>query len=361
VSPAGLLLLAPLLLFRDAPDEPGFGNVELHGLGPEHLDELRGQSLERRDWLEKLAIYRAGSLDDAQGLPAVLGSYEIDGDTIVFRPRFPFTAGLSYTARGVDGTTLTFRMPEPSAASRAARVISVFPSADELPENMLRFYIHFSSAMRARDVHRHVHLYDERGVEIEQAFVEIPDGLWDPAQRGLTLLLHPGRIKRGVGPNRAMGPTLRAGATYHLTVDATFPDVAGVPLGEGWIKTFRVRAPDRRSPDPERWVPQKPADGQTPVVLSFPESLDHALLQRMLAVLGPAGQAIPGEVEIGAQETRWTFVPIRPWSSGVHRVVVHPGLEDLAGNRLDRLFEGRGQIDVADPPGTVTVQRFEIP
>ena len=78
------------------------------------------------------------------------------------------------------------------------------------------------------------------------AFVEIEHGLWDPRQTRLTVLLHPGRIKRGVAPGERLGPPLRAGRSYRLVVDASMPDAAGRPLGRAFEKRFRSSPPTAR-------------------------------------------------------------------------------------------------------------------
>ena len=82
-------------------------------------------------------------------------------------------------------------------------------------------------------------------------------------------------------------------------------------------------------------------DGLT---VTFPEPLDHALLQRAISVSG-AGGPVAGNVGIGGGETRWTFVPRDSWSAGAYALVVLPILEDLAGNRIGRAFEVRSPGD----------------
>jgi hypothetical protein len=54
----------------------------------------------------------------------------------------------------------------------------VYPTADTLPENLLKFYIHFSRPMRDGDAARHVALLDERGRAVSDAFLATDTELW---------------------------------------------------------------------------------------------------------------------------------------------------------------------------------------
>ena len=75
------------------------------------------------------------------------------------------------------------------------------------------------------------------------------------------------------------------------------------------------------------------------VTCDFHEPLDWALLHSELSVETAAGKRVPGRVELGYGELSWFFHPKQPWKPGEYRVAVGQLLEDLAGNRVDRLFE----------------------
>jgi hypothetical protein len=367
----------PRIHFHGSPEDERFGAVEVEGLDRSALDQLRRRRLDESSWKQLFPVFTAASLEAAAGLPPVLGRYEIGERTIRFVPRFPFAAGLDYTARfdgarfdesiGVAAHTpiiiLTFQMPEPEPGP-VTYIEAVYPSATALPENLLRLYVHFSAPMRARQVHRYVHLYNSDGDEVPLPFVEVQQGLWDPAQRRLTLLFHPGRVKRGVAPNRAMGPPLDAGATFRFVIDREFPDAKGERLAGGFEKEIRSVVADRASPNPSDWQVREPTGPGDGVELRFPEPLDHALLQRMIWVTGPAGERVDGTVTVGERESRWTFTPAAPWLRGEYTIVADSALEDLAGNRLDRLFDEK----IVSPPAadrresarSVPVARFVV-
>jgi hypothetical protein len=57
-----------------------------------------------------------------------------------------------------------------------------------------------------------------------------PVELWDRSMQHLTILVDPGRLKRGVGPNRELGPPLKVGDEYALVAGSGLVDLSGEPL-----------------------------------------------------------------------------------------------------------------------------------
>jgi hypothetical protein len=165
-----------------------------------------------------------------------------------------------------------------------------------------------------------------------------PNGLWDPSAKRLTLFLHPGRIKRGVGPGRELGPVLQAGQTVRLRIEGTLESRRGVPLDESYERTLRVAEPDRESPNPDSWRVLAPRSRSGPVTLEFGERLDRALLLRFASV-ERAGERVPGTAAVGADGASWAFTPEAAWRPGRYRVSAAPQVEDLAGNTPGRLFD----------------------
>ena len=151
--------------------------------------------------------------------------------------------------------------------------------------------------MAVRDATRHVRLLDAEDREVPLAFVDVEGGLWDPGRTRLTLLFHPGRVKRGVAPGERMGPPLRAGHEYRLVVDAAMADAAGVPLGRPFEHRFRAEDADRVPPRAEGVAVDRPAGPSAPVAVRLPEPLDHALLARWIWVEDAQGRRVEGHGE----------------------------------------------------------------
>ncbi|MEZ6115924.1 MAG: Ig-like domain-containing protein [Pirellulaceae bacterium] len=284
---------------------------------------------------------------------AMLGTWQIDGPLLVFEPQFPFRPGIEY---GVllhwDESTAThnFTIPRPNAPTTTVQ--AVYPSGTDLPENLLRIYVHFSAPMQQGDVYRQIQLLDEEQQPVDLPFVELAEELWDTSGTRLTLLLDPGRIKQGLKPREQEGTILQSGQTYTLEIRGTWQDAAGNALGKPHHKTFQVTRPDTSQPTPQRWTIHSPAvHSNQPLVIEFHEMLDHGLLERVITV-EQNQQAISGRITISEEETKWTFTPDQDWRSGNYRIAIGTELEDAAGNSIRRPFEV--DLKANQPPADVS-------
>lgn len=285
--------------------------------------------------------------------PALLGEYRLKDTSVSFEPRFPLQPGLRYRAvfdpsrLGATGEPVVaeFVIPKPPAGP-ATVVEHVYPSTNKLPENQLKFYLHFSAPMSRGEAYRRVHLLDAAGKEVDLPFLELDEELWDPQGKRFTLFFDPGRIKRGLKPREDVGPSLEEGKSYTLVIDRAWADAEGNPLKDSFRKAFQVGAPDDQPLDPKTWKVQAPPAGTVePLAIRFPKPLDRALMERMLWVIDAADRKVQGKVMVSKEETRWQFTPEQPWPAGNYQLMAATALEDLAGNSIGRPFE----VDVFRP------------
>jgi hypothetical protein len=348
--------------------------VEVSGLTGAALRELRQSNWQPEQWQRLLAVYaEQGDLRADLGLPPMLGAYRLESNVLRFEPRFALEPGVSYRAvlrpnhlpdKSVSAQapiTAVFQLPRRSSAP-ATVVTCIYPSADVLPENLLKFYIHFSAPMSRGHIYDYIHLQDSTGSDIELPFLEIDEELWDGAMTRLTLFIDPGRIKRGVRPLEEVGPALETGKRYTLVIDRDWHDASGSPLKEPFAKKFQVGPPDRQPPDPEDWKIHSPkSKTREPLLVTFPEPMDHALAQRVIQVSDPSGETVEGKTDLKDHERRWSFVPTHPWGSGHHQLMIGTTLEDLAGNNIGKPFEVDVFESVQRRLSNTTIKRpFEI-
>ena len=349
--------------------DPAAGVVEAVDLPAAVLGHLG--RLTDDDWRAIFPVYTGSQLPTDAGKPPVAGTWVLEDRVVKFRPRFPLVAGLDYVARLDVGRLVSlatgresrrapvvasFSLP-PVAREPTTLVSQVYPTADRLPENLLRFYIHFSAPMGRGEAYEHIRLLDTEGRRVDGVFLEIREELWDPGMRRLTVFFDPGRIKRGLRPHLEVGTPLSAGAGYRLLVDPHWRDAAGQPLAAGFEKAFTVHAADRESPDPADWQIVAPtAGGRQALEIRFPEPLDHGLLRRVVQVRDAKGERLAGEVEITDQERLFRFTPHQPWPAAEYAIQVETVLEDLAGNNLKKVFD----LDLAAPPRPATEDRETI-
>jgi len=326
--------------------------VEAAGLSAAAVQELQQSDRKPSEWQQLLAIYAGqGDLMADIGLPPMLGAYRVASNLVRFDPQFPLEPGVSYRAvfhpdrlpgdRGQGGDPIMAAFKRPSRQSIPSTVVShVYPSADVLPENLLKFYIHFSAPMSRGHIYEHLHLRDESWKEVEIPFLEIDEELWNPMMTRLTLFIDPGRIKRGVQPLEEVGPALQEGKRYTLVIDQAWQDGAGSRLKEPFEKTFKVGPPDRDPPDPRRWQIQPPKpESPAPLTITFSEPMDRALAERVIRVITDTGAPVEGKAGLEDQERRWNFVPSAPWKRGSYQILIEATIEDLAGNNIGKPFE----------------------
>jgi hypothetical protein len=295
---------------------------------------------------------------------AIIGTYHVDGPILRFVARYPLDQpgyrvfvdasllcaadrGRRAEARQAGRLSIDLDLSKPPTSNRqATTVTAVYPTAHVLPENLLRFYIHFSAPMSRGEAYRHIRLLDAVGKPVPDPFLELDEELWSNDGRRFTLLFDPGRIKRGLKPREEVGPVLEQGRTYTLAIDSAWADSEGRSLGGPYRCRFLAGPPDQRSPSPQDWIVHAPRAGtRDSLELRFSESLDSALARRLITVEDGQGLIVQGQVSLASAESVWSLVPNVPWKVGEYRLVAGTELEDLAGNAINRPFE----VDQAGP------------
>jgi hypothetical protein len=343
------------------PESPA-AHVAVTGLSSDELAALSGNDLTAEQWpaLLRVAV-------DAEA-PPMLGSYAVADGVLKFIPAFPLDEGRQYHVRfdpsRVPGTDGVLRRPvvvamvsRPASTAVPSTVVSrVYPTGDDVPENLLRMYVEFSGPMSRPSGIQHMKLLDDSGREITGAFLPLDYEFWSPDHTRFTAFLDPGRVKIGILPNKQMGRALNPGRTVTLVISAEWRDQYGLPLKEEFRRQLRVGPPDEQPLDTASWRIEAPAAARRdPLVVAFPEPLDHALLMRALGVTRD-GTSIEGDAAVEAAETRWTFTPREPWRAGTYQLLALDILEDLAGNQIGRAFEVDNFDTVDKSPNPVTVQ-----
>jgi hypothetical protein len=156
---------------------------EVRGIDPASLSKFSEHATQGK-WPELFKVQVVGQAADGEELPPLAGSYIAADDRIIFKPQFPIERGSRYRAQffpdrlamgqagssatpagpdEADPTVADFMLPKPPIEATTT-VSHVFPSKDELPENQLKFYIHFSAPMSRGEAYDSVRLLNEDGV-----------------------------------------------------------------------------------------------------------------------------------------------------------------------------------------------------
>jgi hypothetical protein len=354
----------PKLMLHSDTRQLGARCVDVENIDPHLLAGLGGceQVGQLLRSILRVRVAEAGGVE-GEDLPDVFGRYQVLQGGIRFTPHFPFESGVRYRASFdprplgrpelSEVGTLDFSFPREITAV-SSEVKNVFPSADSLPENLLRFYACFSNSMQRGQAEAHIRLLGPDGEPAPDVLYRPPVELWDRSMRHLTILLDPGRLKREVGPNRELGPPLEPGHKYTLMIGSGMVDVSGHPLRKGFCKRFRVTEAVRERISVERWKIVPPATkSRQPLALILPKPLDWALLLRSITIASEGGRLVNGRIEIDQGERRWSFAPILPWTAGAYSVRVASSLEDVCGNSLLGPFDRplRAASDLVYVPG----------
>lgn len=273
----------------------------------------------------------------------------------VFVPAVRFLCDTTYRVelRLRDGSVV-YRAATLAATAAPKPTVGVSPGVDRIPENTLRLYLDFSEPMEQGAFLQHLVLCEEGGREVVGAFRETE--LWSPDGTRLTVMLHPGRQKTGVGLNQDEGPVLVAGRRYALAVSQRWRSARGIALGSPTVFAFEATEADHKQPDPERWQVHAPRSGSLePLWLLTDEVFEPEIFRRAVRVEGVEGTATARL--LGAQGVEWRFIPAQPWLTGERLTVsVDPALEDLAGNTTRKTFE----VDLSMPAPTPRAERLKI-
>jgi hypothetical protein len=306
-----------------------------------------------------LQVRRAGAIQN------VFGTYEAQDGVLRFEPRRALSPG-RYEACNDAGCT-DWVVGQPANDTNPPSIEAVWPDRGVLPANALKLTVRFSAPIRVvRDIGAALHLVDlDSGAELRDAFAL--EQLWSPDRTALTVLFHPGRIKRDIGFARDMPPLLVPGHSYALLLDPAFRDkqgrhlrgpphgVAGQPDDRSLATRFVVGPIDEVRPDPSAWRLELPRSSDGVLVVHFDEPMD-APTTRIALRLARGGQEVPSTVVLGPGQLHAELTPGAGWEVGQHSLVGIGRLEDLAGNRVDRRFDSQA----GTPHGAADTMGFEI-
>lgn len=352
---ASLTPAPPTIVWIKATASQATIAVRVEDVPPMTLGKIQGDG-DRAD----RSVYLAVRVADPDGSvpadrPPILGAYRVlDAKTLQFTPRFPLDATRGYQAAfdpdgpaGPARPTLSDRPVAPQVPAAPTLVTRIEPTGDRLPANLLKFYVHFSAPMGRGAAYDHLRLVDAAGKPLDHPFLELGEELWDPTQTRLTVLLDPGRIKRGLRPHEELGPIFAADQTYTLQINPTWRDAIGQLLGAPASKRFTTTLADETSPDPKNWAITLPRAGSTDLlIVRFQGTLDRATVASGLTLLDLRGGIALGVAEATLDGTAWRFTPEVAWPAGTYHLAVATDLEDLAGNSIRRPFEVDVQRDI---------------
>ena len=338
----------PRLKLSWSDDQPG-KCLSISGWNESDLDQLRLKTqVEIREYLAVLPTQTLDVLDERTVLQPIPGTFHMDQESVRFEPLFPFLKNTLYSLIVYKGTEDNLNRPFdsydiqslPSNLGPAGEIVSIYPTANQIPVNQLKFYLHFSEPMAEGNSAQSITLQrTDTGEHLSNVFLHEPE-LWDHEHKRLTILLDPARIKRGLQEHVQSGYPLVQDTVILFTISEGFLDTHGAKLKSSQKITYKIGPPERRLVEIKNWQYHYPSiDSLEPITVEFDRPLDHALIQRCIWIKDDSGHEVQGCSQVGFEEKSWQFFPQIPWNIGRYTIIIEDILEDLAGNSIKRIFD----------------------
>ena len=289
----------------------------------------------------------------------MLGQFFKRDGSVVFQPVVPFTRGMHYHVLVNDIILAELNIPLDESARTPE--LSIYPSVDTVPENILKMYLRFSEPMVEGNSLAHIHLLNSKGDTVQGTFLDLQPELWNTEGTMLTLWFDPGRVKRDLIPNQELGNPIFKNQEYTLVVNGDWKSKAGKVIGKVVSKTFQVKDRNEKMLTIDFWDINLPlGNTQDKLVIDFNESLDYSLIQSTIQIKNQQNNLMEGDFSVLENERGIQFIPKEKWRKNTYTLEVETKLEDLAGNNLLRPFD-RDITKVSAPTEKKYVQRnFEI-
>ncbi|MDF1754527.1 MAG: hypothetical protein P1U89_17215 [Verrucomicrobiales bacterium] len=279
-------------------------------------------------------------------LPSVFSTVERKGSRLILRPTYPLSPGETYLARVTVEDELVASLEyrhKPPENQAPPKVIKIYPGTETVPANLLKFYIEFYQPIReGREIFEQIHIVDESGKAVHDPWRR--QELWSNNNRRLTLWIHPGRIKQGVNLREELGPVLLPGKHYHLLIDESLQNPAGLKMGTPFRHSFRTTDERRQRIDLAQWKILPPSEKGGSLTIQTNRAIDPFLAERYLRIQRE-GKLIETTVKADRSQTRFELYHTEGWASGNYTLQVGEFLEDLAGNTTRRVFD----TDLSNP------------
>lgn len=326
-----ILIFFYVLLLLSCNNEEEVRNVRLKYLYARAISV----SFESDNVINDFKIFLKGD-----SITSVLGEIKSSGNIHHFTPIIPFKAAQTYEIRQGGRYKASFKVKNLKSLD-TPELITIFPTKDTVPENLLKMYFIFSSPMqKVGNASNFISVFNETEQKEVELFLNLEKDLWNKDHTRLTLWLDPGRIKTGLIPNKLKGLPLKQGHSYTITVSGKWRTAKGIPLPKNYTKRIVVGKRDNQMPNILNWELSDPAaNSKEALNIKFDKSMDAILAQESLRILYRGEILVEGAYVLGKREESILFRPVYAWNKGVYEIISQSIIEDLSGNNMKRLFD----------------------
>lgn len=271
---------------------------------------------------------------------AVTCNYNLQGDTLKLIPVLPLGNQLAFEVKVfTNNDTLKKRFTTPlyNTQQQKPAISGIYPLAPSIPTNILMFHITFATPMTEDElVFKDILILDDKGKEKQRVWRE--KASWTSDGKHLVLMVHPGRIKKGIKYMDDYGVLFEVGKKYTIVIPEHIKDSYGKPLGKEYRKTYTITAMDTIIPVYNSKNIVTKANTNNSISLKFSEPIDYGTAQLGIEIENGKNKKIEGKLEPNSDKA-WTFTPTQNWQQGSYTIKLNDYVADLASNHLTRKFE----------------------
>ena len=350
-----IMLWCPLSLWAQ--------NIDLDATNPFHPvvrveDAYKNATNPDSDSLQNRAKKELTLTQIINGKPApvaVSGKYATLNGDLIFEPLTDLGAGLEFEIK-YKSEIQKYETPKPIDKNvPIAHVDAVYPLSQNVPRNILFFHVQFSESM-LHDIngYQNVRILNSAGVELPLVWRQ--RSYWLENQKVLVLMVHPGKVKRGID----MEIPFQIGETYTLEVMSAMRDSYGRSINAPYQHQFTIIDEDYEMPKVLFELFKLPkANSRKPLIMPFSEGMDHSSIVDGVKVYTEKGELVEGIFTWNETDQTFGFVPNDKWEAGKYEVVFEKKVCDFANNRLNRPFEMKEMEEVKKDQIMVTYN-FEL-
>ena len=290
------------------------------------------------------AVFKIFMIQDSiESQTPLLGSYSYVKDTIFFEPQFELGEGLtfnvnfSYKNNTIKKTYKTKSVD--NSINQKTDIQEIYPRNNKIPKNILIFYVEFSAPMTEDEsAYRYVNLLDENKKVIPHVWYNKARWISDKV---MTLMIHPGRVKKDISYYDNLGEIFTVGKKYYLEITDRIKPLNSKSKLISFTKEFEITNPINTCPkfiEDKLQIPKRNTSDKLKIVFDRP--IDIFSAQIGISVYNyKSDKIVEGKIIAGPDDTEWYFMPDQPWTEKKYTLILNKYISDPSGNSLNKPFE----------------------
>ena len=299
------------------------------------------RNLTEKDFKKTLVVFQVYQ-NKVVKIP-LIGNYKAENNHLTFTPQHNLGRGLEFEAQFYNNSDTIkkrfFITPLLISNDSLSRVIEVFPKSNQVPGNILLFYVLFSQPMKDEVLaFKHIKIIDSAGKEKEMPWRNKSQWI---NNKILVMMVHPARIKRGINSFAELGELFGFNKEYKLVITTELRDEFDRKLVKEYTKMFSIIKEDRDMPEikyDEFKIPKR--NTKESLVIKFNEGMDYLSVLSAVKIKSLTdNKYVEGEITYTDNDQSWNFIPKNNWQNIKYQVIFEKELADFSNNHVHRLFE----------------------